>query len=56
MKCVLGQEVLRFQKDHSQTRIPLLLLPVDADIEISALVQHHICRNAAMLPTMLITD
>lgn len=45
-----------FRVSNAQTRpsVPLFLLPVDADVELSTTLQHHVCLHAAVLPTMTV--
>ena len=36
--------------------LSLFVLPVDSEVELSKLLQHHVCLHAAMFPIMKIMD
>ena len=52
----VGFEVSYAQATPSVTHSLLLLLPSDQDVELSVFLQHCVCLDAAMLPTVMIMD
>lgn len=45
-----------FKYDQCDPETVCSWLPVDQDIELSQLFQHHVCLDTAILPTMTVMD
>jgi hypothetical protein len=54
--CGGGLRGLLYAQAISSLEHHLILLPVEQNIELSALFQPHVCLHKAMLPTMMIMD